>query len=92
MEVLLEAGEFGFEFGAFVGWRGGGNERPGLIGGVSESAVEPECDLPGKFEGVESGAMIVLQGVVRVITRFTDFAEELGNLARQDAVILQPLE
>lgn len=36
--------------------------------------------------------MIVLQGVVGVITRFTDFAEKLGNLARQDAVVLQPLE
>ena len=52
LEVLLEAGEFGFEFGAFVGWRVGGNERAGLIGGVSEGAVEPESDLPGKFEGV----------------------------------------
>ena len=52
VEVLLEAGEFGFEFGAFVRWRGGGDEGAGLIGWVGEGAVEPESDLPGKFEGV----------------------------------------
>ena len=46
VEVLLEAGEFGFEFSAFIGGSGGGDEGAGLIGRVGEGAVEPECDLP----------------------------------------------
>ena len=88
-QLLAEAGEFGTQIGAFVlrGLRR--DEGAGLERGVLEGAVEPEPELPGDLERGEGGAMVARHGVARGVAGAPHFTEELGDLARQNALVLQ---
>ena len=86
---LVEAGEFGVQIGAFVRrglWR---DEGAGLEHGVLEGAVEPESELPGDLECGQGSAMVTRHGVARGVAGAPHFTEELGDLTRQHALILQ---
>jgi hypothetical protein len=88
-QLLAETGEFGTQIGTFVLrslWR---DEGAGLERGVSEGAVEPEPELPGDLEHGQGGAMVTRYGVARGVAGAPHFAEELGDLARQNALVLQ---
>ena len=75
---LLEAGFFRFGLGGEV-------FPEGLL--VLECAVEPSAGLPDNLEHREGGAVVASECVVGGISRAADFAEELVDLVREDAVV-----
>jgi hypothetical protein len=88
-ERLAEAGELATQLGAFVRWGLRGNEGARREQGVTEGAVEPEPKLLGDLECGQGGEMVARHGVARGVAGALHFTEELGDLARQNAVILQ---
>jgi hypothetical protein len=88
-ERLTEAGEFGAQLGAFVRRSLRRDEGARLERGIPEGAVKPERELPGDLEGGKSSAMVPRYGVARGVAGAPHFTEELGNLTRQHALVLQ---
>jgi hypothetical protein len=86
---LVEAGKFGAQLGAFVlrGLRG--DEGAGVERGILEGTVEPEPELPCDLECGQGSAMVTRYGMAGGIAGAPYFAKELGNLARQNTLILQ---
>ena len=89
-EGLAENQKFGAELIALVLWWLRRDKRAGLESWVREGAMEPDAQLPRELEGGEGRAMVADDRVRRRITTPSDFPEELSNLAREYALILEP--
>jgi hypothetical protein len=87
-QLLSKTRKFGAQVVRLVPWSERQDEGAGLVCRVLEGAVEPDADLPGELERRERGAVISAQRVAGGVACPSDFAEELGNLARKDALIL----
>ena len=67
-------------------WR---NEGAGLECRILESAVEPDANLSRDLECCERSTVIADQRMAGGVACPPDFAKELGNLTRKDALVLQ---
>jgi len=89
VERIEHLREFGTEVVGLVLWSLRRNESTGLEGRVLEDAVEPDTNLPGDLEGRERGAVIPDQRMAGGVACSPHFTEELSNLTRKNALLLQ---
>ena len=89
LQLLGQTRKFGAKVVGLVPWSLRRDEGAGLECRVLEGAVEPDANLPGELECREHGAMISDQRMTGGVACSPHFIEELGNLARKDALLLQ---
>ena len=85
-EFSVEAIQFGLKFAEVVSRCRRGNERATPETGILEATVKPHAELPGDLERGERAAVVAGQGMACRVAGAPDFAEELGNLAGEDAL------